>query len=74
VNSLYDPSIKQVFIVLHSASIHKSKKTREAMKKHSRIVLVFLPTKAPELNLIEVRLMWMQRMVINNKSDIGASE
>jgi hypothetical protein len=74
VDSLYDPSIKQVFIVLHSASIDKSKKTREAMKKHSRIVLVFLPTKAPELNLIEVRLMWMQRMVINNKSDIGASE
>jgi hypothetical protein len=51
VDSLYDPSIKQVFIVLDNASIHRSKKTREAMKKHSRIVLVFLPTKAPELNL-----------------------
>ncbi len=46
------------------------------MKKHSRIVPVFLPTKAPELNLIEVRWMWMQRMAINNsifenESDIG---
>ncbi len=46
------------------------------MKKHSRIVLVFLPTKAPELNLIEVRWMWMQSMAINNsvfenESDIG---
>ena len=45
-------------------------------KKHPRIVLVFLPTKAPELNLIEVRWMWMQRMTINNstfenESDIG---
>jgi transposase len=66
VDSLCDPSIKQVFIVLDNASIHRSKKTREAMKKHSRIVLVFLPTKAPELNLIEVRWMWMQRMAINN--------
>jgi len=76
VDSLYDPSIKQVFIVLDNASIHRSKKTREAMKKHSRIVLVFLPTKAPELNLIEVRWMWIQRMAINNsifenESDIG---
>jgi transposase len=76
VDSSYDPSIKQIFIVLDNASIHRSKKTREAMKKkHSRIVL-FLPTKAPELNLIEVRWMWMQRMAINNsifenESDIG---
>jgi hypothetical protein len=37
---------------------------------------VFLPTKAPELNLIEVRWMWMQRKAIDNstfedESDIG---
>ena len=62
VDSLCDPSIKQVFIVLDNASIHRSKKTKEAMKKkHPRIVLVFLPTKAPELNLIEVRWMWICR-------------
>ncbi|MGA9171059.1 MAG: transposase [Nitrososphaeraceae archaeon] len=69
--------MKQVFIVLDNASIHRSKKTRESMKnKHPRIVLVFLPIKAPELNLIEARWMWMQRMAINNstfenESDIG---
>jgi hypothetical protein len=45
-------------------------------KKHPRTVLVFLPIKAPELNLIEMRSMWMQRMAINNstfenESDIG---
>jgi transposase len=76
VDSLFDPSIKQIFIVLDNASIHRSKKTREAMKKRSRIVLVFLPTKAPELDLIEVRWMWMHRMAVNNsifenESDIG---
>ena len=76
-------SIKQVFIVLDNASIHRSKKTREAMKnKHPRIVLVFVPIKAPELNLIEVRwrCMWMHRIAIainnnnstfENESDIG---
>jgi transposase len=37
---------------------------------------VFLPTKSPDLNLIEVRWIWLQRKAINNsifktKSDIG---
>jgi transposase len=74
-------SIKQVFIiVLDNASIHRSKKTREAMKnKHPRIVLVYVPIKAPELNLIEARWwIWMQRIAIainnstfENESDIG---
>lgn len=43
--------------VLDNTSIHRSKKTREAVKeKHSRIAdcrqkyLIFLPTKAPELS------------------------
>jgi transposase len=67
VDSLYSPSIKQIFIVLDNASIHRSKKTKEAMKKHSRIVPVFLPTKAPELKLIEVRWMWMQRKMLRTR-------
>jgi transposase len=76
VDSLYDSSVKQIFLVLDNASIHRSKKTREFLKKHPRIVPVFLPTKAPELNLIEVRWMWMQRKAINNSTfenevDIG---
>lgn len=77
VDSLYDSSsVKQIFLVLDNASIHGSKKTREALKKHPRMVLVFLPTKSPELNLIEVRWMWMQRKAIDNsmfesESDIG---
>jgi len=58
VDSVYDSSIKRIFMVLDNASIHKSKKTREALAHyHPRIVPVFLPTKSPELNLIEVR--WM---------------
>ena len=64
-------------MVLDNASIHKSKKTKEALSKHHpRITLVFLPTKSPKLNVIEVRWMWLQRKAIDNstfrnQSDIG---
>ena len=78
VDSVCDSSIKRIFMVLDNASIiHKSNKTREALAHHHpRIVPVFLPTKSPELNLIEVRWMWMQRKAIDNsafgnESDIG---
>jgi transposase len=63
--------------VLDNASIHRSKKTRNAIAHyHPRIVLVFQPTRSPELNLIEVRWMWLQRKAINNTTfenepDIG---
>jgi transposase len=77
VDSRYDSSIKTIFVVLDNASIHRSKKARNAIAHyHPRIVLVFLPTRSPELNLIEVRWMWLQRKAINNstfrnESDIG---
>ncbi len=71
-------NIKRIFLVLDNASIiHKSKKTKEALSKHyPRITLVFLPTKSPRLNVIEVRWMWLQRKAIDNstfrnQSDIG---
>ncbi|MGE5633879.1 MAG: transposase, partial [Deltaproteobacteria bacterium] len=41
---------------------HRSKKVRETIQKyHHRINFVFLPTRSPELNLIEVRWLWMHR-------------
>ena len=33
-----------------------------------RIKLVFLPVRSPELNLIEVRWLWLQRQTINNST------
>ena len=77
IDRKYDSSVKQIFLVLDNASIHKSKKVRETIQKyHHRINFVFLPTRSPELNLIEVRWLWMQRQAINNstfrnESDIG---
>ncbi len=72
-----DTNIKQIFLILDNASIHKSNKVKETLSKHHpRIQLVFLPTRSPELNLIEVRWMWMHRQAINNSTfeneqDIG---
>jgi len=46
------------------------------IRYHPRIQIVFLPTRSPELNLIEVRRLWMHREAINkstfeNEQDIG---
>ena len=78
IDRKYDSSsVKQIFLVLDNASIHRSKKVRETIQKyHHRINFVFLPTRSPELNLIEVRWLWMQRHAINNSTfrnepDIG---
>ena len=67
VDTRYDSSIKIIFVVLDNASIHKSKKTRNAIvRNYPRIVLVFQPTRLPQLNLIEIRWMWMQRKAIKS--------
>ena len=77
VDRKYDNTIKQIFLVLDNASIHKSKIVKEILARyHPRIHIVFLPTRSPELNLIEVRWLWMHRQAINNsvfedEQDIG---
>ena len=55
VDQKYDDSIKQIFVVLDNVSVHKSNKVKQTIAKcHRRIQLVFLPTRSPELNLIEI--------------------
>jgi transposase len=77
VDRKYGDNIRQIFLVLDNASIHKSKIVKETIARyHPRIHLVFLPTRSPELNLIEVRWLWLHRQVINNSTfenekDIG---
>lgn len=77
VDQKYDYSIKQIFLVLDNVSIHRSNKVKQMMAKyHTRIQLIFLPTRSPELNLIEVRWLWMHRQAISNSTfldeqDIG---
>ena len=46
----HDSNIKNIFIVLDNASIHKSKKVIDRLKSyHPRISLVFLPVRSPRL-------------------------
>lgn len=77
IDQKYDASVKHIFLVLDNISIHKSNKVKQTIAKHHpRIQLVFLPTRSPELNLIEVRWLWMHRQGINNsifenEQDIG---
>ena len=70
IDQKYDSSVKQIFLVLDNASIHKSNKVKQTVAKyHSRIQFVFLPTRSPaELNLIEVRWLWLHRQTINNST------
>jgi transposase len=77
VDQKYDDGIKKIFLILDNASIHKSSIVKETLARyHPRIQLVFLPTRSPDLNLIEVRWLWMHRQAINNSTfeneqDIG---
>ena len=77
VDQKYGDNIRQIFLVLDNATIHKSKIVKETLARyHPRIHMVFLPTRSPELNLIEVRWLWIHRQAINNSTfeneqDIG---
>ncbi|MGN6347801.1 MAG: IS630 family transposase [Candidatus Nitrosocosmicus sp.] len=75
VDQKYDDHIKQIFLVLDNISIHKSNKVKQTIAKHHpRIQLVFLPTRCPELNLIEARWMWMHRQAINNSTFLNEQD
>ena len=71
-----DKNIQNIFVVLDNLSVHKSEKVKgEISKCCPRIKFVFLPVRR-QLNLIEVRWLWLQRQVINNsifkdEQDIG---
>jgi hypothetical protein len=69
VDKRYDNSIQNIFVVLDNLSVHKSKSVqKEISKRCPRIKFVFLPVRLPELNLIEVRWLWLQRQTINNST------
>jgi transposase len=75
VDQKYDSNVKQIFLILDNVSIHKSNKVKETLTRyHPRIHLVFLPTRSPELNLIEVRWLWMHRQAINNSTFLNEQD
>lgn len=69
VDKRYDKNIQNIFVVLDNLSAHKSKIVKKEISKYCpRIKFVFLPVRSPELNLIEVRWVWLQRQTINNST------
>ena len=62
-----DNGVKQIFLVLYNATMHKSKIVKETLFRNIQEYLVFLPTRSPELNLKEARWLWLhRRQAINN--------
>jgi transposase len=69
VDQKYNDNIRQIFLVLDNVSIYRSNMEKQTIARYQpRIHLVFLPTQSPELNLIEVRWLWMHRQAINNST------
>ena len=65
----YGKNIQNIFVVLDNLSAHKSKMVKKEISKCCpRIKFVFLPVRSPDLNLIEVRWVWLQRQTINNST------
>jgi transposase len=69
IDRRYGKNIQNIFLVLDNLSAHKSKKIKGVLAKDCpRIKFVFLPVLSPELNLIEVRRLWLQRQTAINNS------
>ena len=64
-----DKNIQNISVLLDNISVHKSKKVKEDISKCClRIKFEFLPVRSPDLNLIELRWLWLQRQAINNST------
>jgi hypothetical protein len=75
IDKRYDKNIQDIFLVLDNLSAHKSKMVKKEISKCCpRIKFVFLLVRSPELNLIEVRWLWLQRRAINNSTSKDEQE
>ncbi len=61
--------ISLLFLIIYQHINQRWQKKEEMSKCCPRIKFVFLPVRSPELNLIEVRWLWLQRQqAINNST------
>lgn len=59
---------KKLILILDNGSIHRSKKVRKFLKKHSWLQLYFLPPYSPEYNPIERFWNWLKKKIYGCKS------
>lgn len=57
----------QLYVILDNARYHHAKKVRAWLKKHRRFTFLFLPSYAPNLNLIERLWLLFQKKILYNR-------
>ncbi|VEN74475.1 transposase (fragment) [Candidatus Desulfarcum epimagneticum] len=58
---------------MDNASIHKSKKVKEYLKRHRNIHLFYLPPYSPEYNPVELFWKWIKPKVYGFSSTLGGT-
>lgn len=61
-----NPQAKRIYVVVDNARYYRNKKVKEYLE-NSRVVLLFLPAYAPNLNLIERLWKFFKKKVLANK-------
>jgi len=61
-------------IILDNASIHKSKKVKNHLKRHPNIHLFYLPTYSPEYNPVELFWKWIKPKIYGFSTIGGIAE
>lgn len=56
-----------IYLILDNARYYRAKKVAEFVKNHPRIVLRFLPSYSPNLNLIERLWLFFQKKILYNR-------
>lgn len=56
-----------IYLILDNARYYRAKKVTEFVKNHPRIVLHFLPSYSPNLNLIERLWLFFQKKILYNR-------
>lgn len=65
---------QQIVIILDNASIHKSRKVKNYLKRHTNIHLFSLPTYSPEYNPVELFWKWIKPKVYGFSAVGGIEE
>lgn len=59
---------KDIYLVVDRATYHRSKLVKEWLAKNTRVHLIYLPTKSPQLNPIEDVWRWLKGSVAANRT------
>jgi len=61
------PLAREIILILDNAKYHYSKEVQNNLKDHPRIIMAFLPSYSPNLNLIERLWRFFKKKVLYNQ-------